>query len=615
MHSIVGQGKVEQVLASKPEDRRALVEEAAGLGKFKRRRHRAELKLARVAAAGRARAGRRGGGAEAPAAARAPGDCGRARREAPRRDRDAPRANRSARPRRRRDARRAEAEERRDAAALVRRGAQSRLEGLLGDRSSGRGRAVGRRRPTRRCARRLLYRLRGGARAAGVPERVVDGAPRAAARRARGLPDEPDDGNDAARLEREAHERGAPARDAERERDDLAERLASRASGCARSSACSPSRRGFRPPRERSRSRAKARAWPRSTSSRARSGRWQPRFAPARRRCLPPIRRPGARAARTRSGAGLGSLTVLAGREPQELVGEFPVVPLESLLEATVPSVTLEGFGYDPARGELWFAGETAEAVLLELQARRRELAAEADDLDARARPRRPRGGGRGAGAWPRRPRSHGQPRLSDGRAIDGELDRLVATCACGSSMPWHGAHGTARALRGAAPRARRRRRAAAGELGRRAPPPRRGGGRAAPRARGGERARRPQPRSSSLGSRRRATRLAGRLEADGRRRAGCGRRPRRALRAGRAARGATDRARNGEPARAGGVRGGEGAPRRPSRTARGSGTEPRRARTAPRGAGRNRRASVLRDVCRGRTSTSRRSRDPVPGR
>ena len=49
LHSIVGQGKVEQVLASKPEDRREFVEEAAGLGKFKRRRHRAELKLARVA--------------------------------------------------------------------------------------------------------------------------------------------------------------------------------------------------------------------------------------------------------------------------------------------------------------------------------------------------------------------------------------------------------------------------------------------------------------------------------------------------------------------------------------------------------------------------------------
>ncbi len=49
MHSIISQGKVEQILASKPAERRALVEEAAGLGKFKRRRHRAELKLARVA--------------------------------------------------------------------------------------------------------------------------------------------------------------------------------------------------------------------------------------------------------------------------------------------------------------------------------------------------------------------------------------------------------------------------------------------------------------------------------------------------------------------------------------------------------------------------------------
>ena len=48
MGSIIGQGKVEAVLASKPADRRALVEEAAGLGKFKSRRHRAELKLARV---------------------------------------------------------------------------------------------------------------------------------------------------------------------------------------------------------------------------------------------------------------------------------------------------------------------------------------------------------------------------------------------------------------------------------------------------------------------------------------------------------------------------------------------------------------------------------------
>ncbi|HEY3069039.1 MAG TPA: AAA family ATPase [Gaiellaceae bacterium] len=48
LHSVIGQGRVEQILGSKPAERRALVEEAAGLGAFKQRRHRAELKLARV---------------------------------------------------------------------------------------------------------------------------------------------------------------------------------------------------------------------------------------------------------------------------------------------------------------------------------------------------------------------------------------------------------------------------------------------------------------------------------------------------------------------------------------------------------------------------------------
>src|ERR1044071_5060327 len=49
MHSIIGQGKVEEILGSKASERRILLEEAAGLGKFKARRHRAELKLPRVA--------------------------------------------------------------------------------------------------------------------------------------------------------------------------------------------------------------------------------------------------------------------------------------------------------------------------------------------------------------------------------------------------------------------------------------------------------------------------------------------------------------------------------------------------------------------------------------
>ncbi len=48
LHSIIGQGKVESFLAGKPEDRRNQIEEAAGLGTYKRRRERAELKLREV---------------------------------------------------------------------------------------------------------------------------------------------------------------------------------------------------------------------------------------------------------------------------------------------------------------------------------------------------------------------------------------------------------------------------------------------------------------------------------------------------------------------------------------------------------------------------------------
>src|SRR6185437_6033726 len=49
LRSVISQGRVDAVLNSKPVERRELIEEAAGLGRFKRRRHRAELKLARVA--------------------------------------------------------------------------------------------------------------------------------------------------------------------------------------------------------------------------------------------------------------------------------------------------------------------------------------------------------------------------------------------------------------------------------------------------------------------------------------------------------------------------------------------------------------------------------------
>src|SRR5918999_843316 len=48
MHSVVSQGRVEAIVTSKPRDRRLLIEEAAGLGKHRKRRRRAQLKLART---------------------------------------------------------------------------------------------------------------------------------------------------------------------------------------------------------------------------------------------------------------------------------------------------------------------------------------------------------------------------------------------------------------------------------------------------------------------------------------------------------------------------------------------------------------------------------------
>src|SRR3982074_3457109 len=48
MHSVVSQGRVEAVVSSRPRDRRLLVEEAAGLGKHRKRRRRAQLKLERT---------------------------------------------------------------------------------------------------------------------------------------------------------------------------------------------------------------------------------------------------------------------------------------------------------------------------------------------------------------------------------------------------------------------------------------------------------------------------------------------------------------------------------------------------------------------------------------
>jgi chromosome segregation protein len=47
-HSVISQGRVEAIVTSKPRDRRLLIEEAAGLGKHRKRRRRAALKLERT---------------------------------------------------------------------------------------------------------------------------------------------------------------------------------------------------------------------------------------------------------------------------------------------------------------------------------------------------------------------------------------------------------------------------------------------------------------------------------------------------------------------------------------------------------------------------------------
>jgi chromosome segregation protein len=47
-HSVISQGRVDAIVTSRPRDRRLLIEEAAGLGKHRKRRRRAQLKLERT---------------------------------------------------------------------------------------------------------------------------------------------------------------------------------------------------------------------------------------------------------------------------------------------------------------------------------------------------------------------------------------------------------------------------------------------------------------------------------------------------------------------------------------------------------------------------------------
>jgi chromosome segregation protein len=363
MHSIISQGKVEAILASRPAERRALIEEAAGLGRFKARRHRAELKLARVAVEverardveAEVRKRLRPLALQATAAERAQKlavEIARQRARIAQLDLTGL------------EKRLAELETRRSAAGVGRRGVEERLEALLAERTQAEEEladAAG----AREQALQILYRLRSAAErlelrresAEALVQRLRDGL----ARPRRTLD------------QRVRAERAALAD----ELHLLEERLRTLDRTLAEREGLPPAARALAEDGERiafsllevepGRERAVAAALGRTASAVVRDD------------------AAGALALLERArDSGLGSLVVLVGRDPAQLVTEMPVVAKEDLLASPVPAVTPEGFGYDPARGELWFAGETAEALLLELQARRRAIAAELDELRAR---------------------------------------------------------------------------------------------------------------------------------------------------------------------------------------------------------------------------------------
>ena len=504
MHSIIGQGKVEAILASKPEERRALIEEAAGLGRFKARRHRAELKLARVAVQverardleDEVRKRLRPLALQATAAERAE----KLRLEIARL-----RARLAQLDLATLDARLAEAGERRTAAGLARHAAEERLDAVLAERGGAEEEladAAGKREQSMQ----VLYRLRSGGERLGIRrESATALLEQVRTELAAAESDAGEPGVETAELERASREAAEEARVAAVERETRFERArralmrllgaerAARASAQARLDEVLTERTGIEDEltgaageREAAlsvsyelRSRAARLAVQRESATRllarlqtelaeaeadaARGGpspeelerqallaRAAARDAAherdtlaeraltaherldtlerslAEREGIPPAARAlaeqgerlalsllrvepgderavaaalGARASalvaddakaamellERAAAAGLGSLRVLAGRDPRELVAELPVVAKEDLLSSPVPAVTRDGYGYDPQRGELWFAGETAEAVLLELDSRRRALAEEARTLAEQA--------------------------------------------------------------------------------------------------------------------------------------------------------------------------------------------------------------------------------------
>ncbi|TMM00670.1 MAG: hypothetical protein E6G02_13550, partial [Actinobacteria bacterium] len=347
--SVIGQGRVEEILSSKPEQRRALLEEAAGLGKFKARRHRAELKLARVQVqAERARdleaevrKRLRPLALQATAAERAEKLKDElASVEARAAELELQELGQAA----------AEIEERRTAATMARKAANAKLEDLLVERNRAEedlADAAGRREE----ATAALYRLRSAADRLELRREAAEALIERLRAEPLRLPTVDDE------QLRTTRERLSAVERALAEREGLPPAARALAEQGAR---LALSELEVEPGRER----AVAAALGARGSA-----------------LLAEDVQAGLRLLEQAHAAGLGNLTVLVGARPAELVERYAVVPKQELLSSVVPAVTPEGFGYDPDRGELWFAGETAEAVWLELEARRRALALEVERL------------------------------------------------------------------------------------------------------------------------------------------------------------------------------------------------------------------------------------------
>jgi chromosome segregation protein len=408
--SVIGQGRVEEILASSPEQRRDLVEEAAGVGRFKRRRHRAELKLARVSAdVARARdleeevrKRLRPLALQATAAERAE----RLGREIQTLVARIAELELSAL-----EERLAQGEERRAAATHRRKRADAGLEELLAERGRAEDEladAAGR----REAATAALYRLRSAGERLELRRESADSLVEAL----RALLAVPADEGARARaeLEREALDATRAAKQAELDRESLAEQArlaAERREALERSLA---EREGL-PPAARALAEAGEQlalgllevdeGYERAVAA-ALGGNAAALVAESPADALGLIER-----ARNE---GLGSLAVVvpsnkllqapraapvAGAEPlaahvrpkpggervAALLVDAWVVDPEQLAEATHGvAVTKDGRRFEPGRGAAAFVGAAAEAVQLELEARRRGLASEAQDLERR---------------------------------------------------------------------------------------------------------------------------------------------------------------------------------------------------------------------------------------